>query len=547
MARKQVNSATLIMGVTGSGKSSLLYTLAVWLFANYGKILRLYTSDGGGYPAKIEEGVERGIIEVFRLLTRDPGDLGLSFETCQRAAMGWWPVRIKPATGEVSPGVAMVPPITTRYEVICPNGHVAASLPSAQLATQARQCGVCKVNVTPATTKGIHLVSRPTKGFERVGAVAYDSLTSMLAWQMRDLGHRAGRMELRGEEAAIGGKVVSGDLKFGGTTRSHVGFVQARGEELVHLTMSIPNLVVPPVFTALTHEDVDDRSLQIRGPKIAGRAKTDEAPQWFGNCLEAAKVPAVTGAGEQRVLYLDEFTDNGIRHLVKNRAAPGTMPALLMDPPEDKTHPELAFTQFNLGVFFSMLGSALAQQVAEARAANPNEPGLPEEEEVSFGEAAFTGPVVPTATATTATVNTTTAPTVIAPSTPSSPAPKTTAPRPRAKPVVVKTPPAVPVAGPATAPVGEDPPTGSAPVQQPETAAVATGNTTEPVPEPASMAVPAAPIVAGAAAATAASVPHPAPTPVNARPTMAPPPGARPPAAAPRVPAPTPRPKPAGA
>lgn len=92
-------------------------------------------------------------------------------------------------------------------------------------------------------------------GFDDVRAVFYDGLTSMLAWEMRDLGHRAGRMELKGEEAAIGGKVSSGDLKFGGSTRSHVGFAQARGEELVHVTLGIPNLVVPPIFTMLTHED----------------------------------------------------------------------------------------------------------------------------------------------------------------------------------------------------------------------------------------------------------------------------------------------------
>ena len=55
----------------------------------------------------------------------------------------------------------------------------------------------------------------------------------MLAWEMQELGQRAGRIDLKGEEAAIGGKVISGQLKFGGTTRSHVGFAQGRGEELV--------------------------------------------------------------------------------------------------------------------------------------------------------------------------------------------------------------------------------------------------------------------------------------------------------------------------
>ena len=53
------------------------------------------------------------------------------------------------------------------------------------------------------------------------------------------------------------------------------------------MVLGIPNLLVPPVFTALSMEDTDEGALSIVGPKIAGRAKTDEAGQWVGNCLEA--------------------------------------------------------------------------------------------------------------------------------------------------------------------------------------------------------------------------------------------------------------------
>src|SRR5262245_54486813 len=131
--RTQVNSATGVMGVTGSGKSALLATLARYVWMKYRKVTRLYTSDGGGYPANIQELQAVGIMEVFRMRTRDPGDLGLAFETCYRAAQGWWPRTWNPATGEVPPGVDMVAPVAVRFTVKCPAGHVMKEVPSEAL------------------------------------------------------------------------------------------------------------------------------------------------------------------------------------------------------------------------------------------------------------------------------------------------------------------------------------------------------------------------------------------------------------------------------
>lgn len=378
--RTQVNSATGLMGVTGAGKSALLATLAKYVYKRWGKITRYYNSDGGGFPASIQECQALGIMEVFRMRTRDPGDLNLSFETAYRSCQGWWPRKIKPSTGEVPPGVEMVPPVAIRFALTCAQGHLLKTVPSESLIlpTPCAQCNhqiYTKQNMQVARTIAVN------DGFEHVGAVCFDGLSSMLSWEMMELGHRAGRMELKGEEAAIGGKVKSGDLNFGGVTRSHVGFAQTRGEELVHLSLGIPNLVVPPIFTMLTHEDVDDRSLSITGPKIAGRAKTDEAPQWFGNMLEAAKIPNPQGNGECYTLYLSEFTRDGRRHLCKNRAAPGTMPPVLMDPP-DTDKPEnapAAFSQFNLGLFFEMLDQALDRGIERAKLEFPGAPGVKDE------------------------------------------------------------------------------------------------------------------------------------------------------------------------
>lgn len=392
--KTQVNSSTGIMGVTGSGKSSLLATLARSVWERWRKVTLCYVSDGGGFPAEVQALMALGIMRVFRMQTRDPGDLGLSFETCYRACQGWWPRQINPATGEVPPGVEMVPPVVLRYQMACAQGHPIKEVPS-QAMLVPTQCPQCRKMVTKAEmiiTKTV----KQNKGFEQVGAVCFDGLTSMLGWELRELGHRAGKMELRGEESALGGKVESGDLKFGGVTRSHVGFAQTRGEELVHLALGIPNLVVPPVFTMLTHEDVDDRSLSIIGPKIAGRAKTDEASQWFGNMLESAKIPAVQGTGEQRVLYLSEFTDsNGVRHLLKHRGSPGTMPDMLLDPPND----DAPFSQFNLGVFFELLNAALERRINDVHAEFPDAPGVVDGW-VEFGDSSVTLPQpLPTAVA----------------------------------------------------------------------------------------------------------------------------------------------------
>ena len=536
--KTQVNSATGIMGVSGSGKSSLAATLAKYIHRRWGKVLLYYNADGGGFPSEVQACIAVGIVRVFRMRTRDPGDLGLSFETCQRACQGWWPKRIHPATGEVSPGVEMVPPVSIRFEMRCSQGHLVKVVPSEALLVPTF-CGACKRPVTKADMQ-VRKTVAPTRGFEDVGGVFYDGLSSMLAWELMEMGHRAGKLELRGEEGSIGGKVVSGDLKFGGTTRSHVGFVQARGEELVHLTLGIPNLVVPPLFTMLTHEDVDERSLSILGPKISGRAKTDEAPQWFGNMLEAAKIPAETGAGTQRTLHLSEFTDaRGVRHLCKHRGSPGTMPDRLQDPADGETNPALAFTQFNLGVFFEMLDGALERRIGEVMTEFPNAPGVPDgiveigDSSIEVGTAVAPPP-----------------PVQAGPTTLSAPPPAmTTVPAPVAPAAPVTAAPAAPALT-ATAPAPRRRRGSAATPQTPPTATPVQQAAPVPPPAPEPPAAPAPPVQAApngprptprAAAPPAGRRPAPAPGGTPAGVTVSGPTAPRAPAAAPRPPAAAPQ------
>lgn len=541
----RINSATLIQGATGTGKSSLIATLAEYVWLQFGLILRLITTDGGGFPNRVEALIRRGIIQIWRARTRDLPDGSLSFETCLRAAQGWWPQRINPRTGECQPGERLVPPITERYDMACPNGHPVKSVPFQSLLTPAL-CPTCRTHTTKENMRVTKSAHR-TKGFEQVGAQAFDGLTSMLSWMMSDMGQRSGRLELKGEEGAIGGKIVSGDLKLGGNSRSHYGFAQNRAEELVLNSLSIPYLVVPPIFTALTLETTDEGGLSVRGPKLAGKAKTDEAAQWFGNALESAVVKDDRDQQQFR-LYLSEFVDEaGVRHLCKHRGAPGTMPPYLEDPPITAagTVADTAFTQFNLGVFLELMEAGLTQTLATVDQRYPNAPGVPDGF-VEVGE----GTAVVQAGAQTSGQVQTGQPAQETPAAPVAPAAPTTAPKartaaPTAKPPVARRagPMAVPASVPPAAAVPEPEPApkpvaeadlqagfDQAFAQQQATEPAAEPAVTQPEPEPA----PVAPVVAAA--------PTPAPSVAPQARRWAPPSAPRPPAVAPRIrptPAPT--------
>jgi hypothetical protein len=372
-----VNSSTLIMGPTGSGKSALLGTLAEYVWETFERILLLYSTDGGGFPARVQTLAQQGLIWIWRMRTRDIADGSLAFETCARATQGWWPKLINPRTGETTPAVQLVPPITEKYDMHCENGHLIKSVPFQSMLVPTI-CPTCK-RMTDRTTMKVKKTSHRTKGFEKVGAVAFDGLTSMVEWLMTDMRQRSGRLELKGEEGAIGGKIISGDYKLGSNSRSHYGTAQAEASALVHNTLGIPHLVVPPTFTALTFETDDEGGLSIRGPLLTGKAKTGVAGQWFGNCLEPM---VIKDDKERRVfrLYLSEFVDEaGVRHLTKNRADPGILPDYLEDPPLEKGHEaETAFTNFHLGVFNRLLEDGLKKSGEEMAQRYPNAPGLPE-------------------------------------------------------------------------------------------------------------------------------------------------------------------------
>lgn len=485
----QVNSATGIVGTTGAGKSALLATAAEYLWETFKQVSLLYTADGGGFPTKIQSLQRLGIIRVWRMRLR-----GEAFETTVRASEGWWPAEIDPASGETEPNVRLVPPVTEQYTMSCPNGHVVKVVPFQSQLTPAL-CPTCRTHTTKENMQVQKSVKRTT-GFEQVGGVLFDGLSSFLSWQMMDMAGRHARQELKGEDTAIGGRINSGGLVLGGNNRSHFGFVQTRAEDMVLKSLSIPGLSIPPTWTMLLAETFDEGGLPVRGPRLVGKAKTDEAPAWFGNMLEVAVVKDEAGHNVRR-LYTSEFIDDaGARHLVKHRGGPG-IPPFLQD---DFGAP---WGQVHMGVFFSLLAKEVEDSAAAARGKYADAPGV---QAVQYGE----GPAAPAPVVSNAAPA---APRATAPSKPR----VVTAPTPAPKPA--------PAAPAAPAPVQEEAPS---PAAGPAVA-LDTAPASPPEVEPP-------PVAQQQAAPTPAATPAPQAPPSIARPAgIAPPPGVRP-AVAPRRP-----------
>lgn len=371
------NSPSLIIGPTGSGKTSLLATLFEWIWQQHHKISLFYTCDGGGFTARMQGLVRTGIARAWRMPTR-----GRAFETLDRATKGYWPSKIRPLTGDTDPDVRLVAPVLTTFEIHCPAGHLLATY-SAVTSLSPLACTECKKAI-PTTDFRIRQITRRTKGLEAVGGVGFDGFSSAQTWILDNMSERAGRAEIGGEKSALGGIIREGDFISGGNNRAQFGFAQSRAASWAHNLQSIPGLVVSPWATALTNEASDEGGLRVMGPKFAGQAKTDEGPQWFANTLECGV--AINDEGHEiRRLWLEQFVDaSGVRHLVKHRAGPGRLPPYLDDPYDPEHTGKLALSQFNLGKFQAMLDQAVTAEVSRIEEQYPDAPGLPETEEVEY-------------------------------------------------------------------------------------------------------------------------------------------------------------------
>ncbi len=386
-----VSACDLLMGDSGSGKTSLLATLAEWIWQKYKLVTLLYSADPGGWVTEVQTLINRGIIRVWKVPSRDPEDrFGLAFETCTRAAQGYWPREfLDLEKGRVPIGVDLVPPVSYEFKLYCAKGHIVRRVSiEGQLAGQFicapdGKVADCGLSVSIKSGAKVTRSSSRMKGFENVGAVAYDGLTSLCAWAMRDLQDRGARVEA-GEKDALKSamKITSGAMTFGSSTPSHYGAAQSLAERMLNAAGTIPYLVARPVWTALEKRGTDDKTQTvIYGPELPGSAKTATAPQWVGNLLGVSAQPGEKGQAEWR-LYLRRYYTPGdpVPHLAKTRVAPGYMPEYLTDGPVDEMGNPISgvkpFTQFNLGTFYEMEANALEQQQKEKDALYGDAPGL---------------------------------------------------------------------------------------------------------------------------------------------------------------------------
>lgn len=545
----RIFTASLIIGVPGSGKTTLFKGFSEYLWETFRKVLLLYSWDGGAIPTDVQKRMKQGLIRYWRARTRSAPGLGL--ETMYLASKGYWPRFIDAETGETSPAVQLVPPVTVKYVVTCPKGHPLSTVPAISLVSP-MFCTPCGQFIGQPDLRVTEEATR-TKGFEAVGGVGFDGLTSMGDVVLDHMDLQRGEGLIGGEKSAFGGVVISGTHKFGGNNRADVGFGQTRAHQFVNNSLAIPYLVEGPVFTALAMEATDEGGLPIVGAKLPGRAATDEASAWFGNVAETAKTPDDQGR-PCFTLYLRPFVDpQGRRHLLKTSASPTGVPEKLVDPAEVLQQP---YTVVNLGNVFRMLDEDLRRSLLEDLPGAPGiPPGLTEYGEAATIETLPAAPVagpmimqpIPRQPAPAAPVTPTTQAGTLALGGASAPAPVAPGPA-AAPPAAAPPPPKMGAAGAASTPTGTTGPAlmvarprvrrGAAVAQ---TMPMPTAEAPAPAVEPAPVAVQTAPLAAPAAMQPAVVPTGLAPvTTATAAATTAapsgsapPPPGMRPPARVP--------------
>ena len=372
---RRIFTATLIIGVSGAGKTSLLKTFAEYLWETYQKVLFLYSWDGGAIPIEIQKRMQQGLIRFWRVRTRSAP--GLALETLFLATKGYVPKTLDPRTGETAPGVPLVAPVSTKYALSCPKGHALKTVPAASLVVPTF-CTPCNKLIPKPELIVVETVAQ-TKGFETIGGVAYDGISSMCGVVMEEMDRMRGKGLIGGEKSSFGGTIVSGEISFGGNNRADVGFAHTRAQQFVNNSLSIPNLVEGPVFTALSTEGSDKAGLPAVGADLPGQAAFSQVPQWFGNICEAGTTLDENGK-PHHTLFVAPFTDKvGRLHLLKTSATPFGIPPFLMDPAQGEGQP---FAEFNLGKLFTLLDKDLAESLTIPL---EGAPGLPDGS-LEFGE-----------------------------------------------------------------------------------------------------------------------------------------------------------------
>lgn len=301
-------SLTLVYADSGAGKTSLIESLATYLYKKEGKRTRLVTGDGGGWDT-ISHLVEAGIVIPWQVdLHEHP------FETLMLASEGYWPED----TGD--PRSKLIPPFTVTYKGTCRKCKKVIwnkdTRPGAGMV-----CGTCKGKIGTGENDikvESSRVVNPLNDLSGIKGYCFEGLTAFGSKFIASLTDRGAHGEKIGADAPA--KFMDGTSKFASSNMTYFGIAQNRLAQMVNSSRLLPDMHV--YWTALQMRATDQDTKQpIFGPELVGKAKTASAPAWFGNTLSLVEWP-MPGNDTERRLYLSTYYDDEnktIPHVCKNR------------------------------------------------------------------------------------------------------------------------------------------------------------------------------------------------------------------------------------
>lgn len=144
----------------------------------------------------------------------------------------------------------------------------------------------------------------------RVGAFAFEGLTSMGNTLMQDLARKAAKgINIGGQAPPI--KFREGEVDVAGNSPAHFGNVQGQLTMACQESFHLPG-EVDVIWTALAKRGSDnDNQATVLGPQLPGKALTSEVPQWFVYTFRVMSVPAdaLTGRKGRHILLVEDHTD----------------------------------------------------------------------------------------------------------------------------------------------------------------------------------------------------------------------------------------------
>lgn len=292
----------LIYAPSGDTKTTQAVHIARYVKEKYGKTTRLISSDGGGWAPVEDEGLiitrnsnneatNDGIVDAFNMTNRP-----MYLADWRYLASGKWPKVV--------------------------NGN--------------KELG------EDPTKKYRRIANTNAEDMGKVGCYFIEGLTSVGSGFISHIGKQDNSKESLTKVMYSAPGYDQGGEHFGATDQGHVGMVQ---NELHNLTQQFGTLPVDLiVWTALVNK-ATEKSLRVigmegednvYGPKLAGNAKTAEAPSWFSDCLHLdSKVIDGFTEGGDRTQYKRIFAyferhkmEDGSVFLAKSSIGPSLYPKM---------------------------------------------------------------------------------------------------------------------------------------------------------------------------------------------------------------------------